>query len=123
MDKANTMGNCYKSNGPRKTQDELRKSTEEGHLLLNLQQARTLFQGLPASKRTRKFVIRYLRKLSKVYSGREVMKEDYNLKPEDLAAEETKEEQSISSSIDVVHNENVKPGENYVWNQIHCNVE
>ena len=38
-----------------------------------------------------------------------VMKEN-NRKPEDFAAEETKEERSLSSSIDVVHIENVKTG-------------
>ena len=39
-----------------------------------------------------------------------VMKEN-NWKPEDLAAKETKEEQSVSSGADGVHSENVKPGE------------
>ena len=32
-----------------------------------------------------------------------------NWKPEDFAAEEIKEERSVSSSINVVHSENVKP--------------
>ena len=45
------------------------------------------------------------------------MKEN-NWKPEDFAAEETKEEQSISSSINVVHSENVKPGKNHLMNQV-----
>ena len=46
-----------------------------------------------------------------------VMKEN-NWKPEDFAAEETKEGQSVSSSINVVHSENVKPGKNYLRNQV-----
>ena len=40
------------------------------------------------------------------------MKENY-WKPEPFAAEETKEERSISSSIVFVHSENVKPGEKF----------
>ena len=37
-----------------------------------------------------------------------------NRKPEGFAAKETKEERSVSSSIDGVHSENVKPGENHL---------
>ena len=43
-----------------------------------------------------------------------------NWKPEDFAAKETKEERSISSSIDGVHSENVKPRENYLLNNFRC---
>ena len=46
-----------------------------------------------------------------------VMKKN-NWKPEDFAAEETKEEQSVSSSIDGVHNENVRPGENHLLSNV-----
>ena len=42
-----------------------------------------------------------------------VMKKN-NWKPEDLPVMETKEEGSISLSIDGVHSEPVKPGENHV---------
>ena len=47
-----------------------------------------------------------------------VMK-DNNWKPEDFTAKETKEEWSVSSSIDGVHNENVKPGENHLLFSVH----
>ena len=51
-----------------------------------------------------------------------VMKEN-NWKPEDFAAKETKEEQSVSSSIDGVHNENMKPGENHLVRNVCCSIE
>ena len=35
-----------------------------------------------------------------------------------MAAEKTKEEQSLFSSIDVVHSEKVKPGKNHLINQV-----
>ena len=41
-----------------------------------------------------------------------------NWKLEDFAAEETIDERSVSSSIDVIHSDNVKPGENNLMNQI-----
>ena len=41
-----------------------------------------------------------------------------NCKPEDFAANETKEEQFISSNIDGVHSENVKPGENHLLSNV-----
>ena len=41
-----------------------------------------------------------------------------NLKPEDFAAEETKEERSVSSSINVIHSENVKPGKNHLLHDV-----
>ena len=41
-----------------------------------------------------------------------------NWKPEDFAAKETKEEQFISFSIDSVHSENVKPGENQLLSNV-----
>ena len=44
--------------------------------------------------------------------------EEKNWKLEDFAAEETKDEQSVSSSIDVVHSESMKPGKNNLINQI-----
>ena len=37
---------------------------------------------------------------------------DNNWKLEDFAVKETKQERSVSSSIDSVHSENVKPSEN-----------
>ena len=46
-----------------------------------------------------------------------VIKEN-NWKPEDFATNETKEEQSVSSSIDGVHSENVKPGENHLLRNV-----
>ena len=46
-----------------------------------------------------------------------VIKEN-NWKPEDFAAKGTKEERSVFSSIDGVHSENEKPGENHLL----CNV-
>ena len=42
-----------------------------------------------------------------------------NWKPEDFAAKETKEEQSVSSSINGLHSENVKPGENHLLSNVH----
>ena len=45
------------------------------------------------------------------------MKEN-NWKPEDFAAKETKEERSVSSSMDGVHSENVKPGENHILTNV-----
>ena len=52
----------------------------------------------------------------------EAMKEN-NGKPENFEAEETKEEQSVSSNIDVVSSENVKPGKNNLMNKSkHYNV-
>ena len=47
----------------------------------------------------------------------EVIKEN-NWKPEDFQAEETKEERSVFSSIEVVHCENVKPGKNHLMNHV-----
>ena len=47
----------------------------------------------------------------------EVMQKN-NPKPEDLAAKETKEEQFVSSSIDGVCSENVKPGENHLLSNV-----
>ena len=47
----------------------------------------------------------------------EAMQEN-NWKPEDFAAEETKEELSVFSSIEVVHCENVKPGKIHLMNQV-----
>ena len=44
--------------------------------------------------------------------------EENNWKLEDFAVEETKEEGFVSSSIDVVHSEKVKPEKNYLMNQI-----
>ena len=41
-----------------------------------------------------------------------------NWKSEDLAAKKTKEEQSFSSSINGVHNENMKPGENQMLRNV-----
>ena len=41
-----------------------------------------------------------------------------NWKPEDFTAKETKEEISASSSIDSVHSENVKPGENHMISNV-----
>ena len=41
-----------------------------------------------------------------------------NWKPEDFAAKETKEEQSVSSSIDVVHSENMKPGDHHLLHNV-----
>ena len=40
-----------------------------------------------------------------------------NWKPEEFGAGETKEERSVSSSIDVVHSENVKLGKKHLMNQ------
>ena len=45
------------------------------------------------------------------------MKEN-NLKPGDFAAKETKKEQSVFSSIDGVHRENMKPGENHLLSNV-----
>ena len=42
-----------------------------------------------------------------------------NLKPEDFAAEETKEDRSVSSNINVVYSENVKPGKNHLLHDVH----
>ena len=39
-------------------------------------------------------------------------------KPEDFAAKETKEERSVSSSIDSAHSENMKPGENHLLSNV-----
>ena len=50
-----------------------------------------------------------------------VIKEN-NWKPEDFATNETKEEQSVSSSIDGVHSENVKPGENHLLSNV-CSLQ
>ena len=47
------------------------------------------------------------------------MKEN-NWKPEDFAAEETKEERFLSSSINVVHSEKVKPRENHLLHNLRC---
>ena len=44
-------------------------------------------------------------------------KKENNWKPKDFSAEETKEEHSVSSSINAVHTENVKLGKNHVMNQ------
>ena len=41
-----------------------------------------------------------------------------NLKPEDFAAEKTKEERSVSSSINIFHSENVKPGKKYLFHNV-----
>ena len=41
-----------------------------------------------------------------------------NWKPEDFAAKESKEEQSVSSSFDGVHSENVKPGEKHLLSNV-----
>ena len=41
-----------------------------------------------------------------------------NWKPEEFAAKETKEERSISSSIDGIHSENVKPGEKHLLSNV-----
>ena len=41
-----------------------------------------------------------------------------NWKPKDFAAKETKEEQSVSSSIDGVYSENVEPGENHLLSNV-----
>ena len=43
-----------------------------------------------------------------------------NWKSEDVAAKVTKEERSISSSIDGVHSENMKPGENHLLSVKQC---
>ena len=47
----------------------------------------------------------------------EVMEEN-NWKMKDFSVEETKDERSISSSIDVVHRENMKPVKDYLIHQI-----
>ena len=52
----------------------------------------------------------------------EVMQKN-NWKPEDFAVKETKEEQSVSSSINGVHNENMKPGENHLVRNVCCSIE
>ena len=44
------------------------------------------------------------------------------MKPEDFAVKETKEEQSFYSSIDGVHSENVKPGENHLLSNV-CSLQ
>ena len=44
--------------------------------------------------------------------------EENNWKLEDFSVEETKDEQSVSSSIDVVHSKNVKPRKNYLVHKI-----
>ena len=49
------------------------------------------------------------------------MKEN-NWKPEDFAAKERKEEQSVSSSIHGVHSENLKPGENHLLSNV-CSLQ
>ena len=41
------------------------------------------------------------------------------MKPEDFAAEETKEDRSVSSNINVVYSENVKPGKNHLLHDVH----
>ena len=41
-----------------------------------------------------------------------------NWKSEDFEVEETKEERFISSSIDVVHSESVKPGKNHLLHKV-----
>ena len=41
-----------------------------------------------------------------------------NWKPEDFAATGKKEEMSVSSSINGVHSENMKPGENHVLRNV-----
>ena len=45
-----------------------------------------------------------------------------NWKPEDFAAKETKEERSVSSSINGVHSENVKPRENHLLRNV-CSLQ
>ena len=47
------------------------------------------------------------------------MKED-NWKQEDFAAEKTQEERSVSSSIDVIYREKMKPRENHVLRNLRC---
>ena len=50
-----------------------------------------------------------------------VMKKN-NWKPEGFAAKEIKEERFVSSSIDCVHSENVKPGENHLLSNV-CSLQ
>ena len=44
--------------------------------------------------------------------------EENNWMLEDFSVEEMKDEKSVSSSINVVHNENVKPRKDYLIHQI-----
>ena len=47
-----------------------------------------------------------------------------NWKPENFAAKETKEERSVSSSINDIQSENLKPGEKHLLSNVHfCSIE
>ena len=77
----------------------------------------TLFQRLPTTKEDEK--------ISKISGVEDEFKrifwnemKENNWKPEDFAAKKTKEKPSIFSSIDGVHSENVKPGENHLLRNV-----
>ena len=67
-------------------------------MLLKLQKVQTLFHRLPATKEDEKEQRSWVFKEDVERIFWEVMKEN-NWKPEDFAAEETKDERSVSSSI------------------------
>ena len=111
MYKANVMDNCYEGNN----RGQLRRRTFVATTATNMDGRYS--RDCPLPKRMRK------EKISQVFTETvkrifwEVMEEN-NWKLEDFSAEEAKDKQSLSSSINVVHSENVKPRKDYLILQI-----
>ena len=117
MDKANAMDNCYKGTNRGKPRMKYRRGLKKDVCCYNGNECGHYSRDCLPPKRMRKEQRSWVFEETAKRIFGEVMKEN-NLKLEDFAAEETKEELSVSSSIDVVHSENVKPGKKNLMNQV-----
>ena len=123
----NPLGHCWKCNQPGQVRIKCpklgqsrmnyKKGKDEDLWSYNCNECRHYFRDCLLPKRKRKeqrsCVVEV--KFKRIFWN--VMKEK-NWKPEAFAAKETKEERSVSSSIDGVHSENVKPGENCLLHNV-----
>ena len=105
VDKVNAMNN-YKDNNQGQPRMEYRRGQRKDVCCYNCNKCRHYSRDCLVPKRTRKGQISWVFEewCKRIFC--EILKEN-NLKPEDFAVEETKEERSISSSINVVHSENL----------------
>ena len=111
------MDNCYKGDNQGQPRMSYRRGQKKDILWYNCNEHGHYSMDCQQPKRTRKeqrYQV-FVETVKRIFW--EVMVEN-NWKLEDFSVEETKDELSVSSSIDVVHSENMKPRKDYLIHQI-----
>ena len=108
VDKVNAMDNCYKGNNREHPRMKCRRGQRKDICCYNCNKCRHYSRDCLLQKRSRKEQRSWVfeERFKRIFC--EVMNRN-NLKSGDFAAEETKDERSVSSSINVVCSKNRKP--------------